>query len=417
MKSFSTKTYTIGDNAVREHAPDPLQSFSAMQWYFHSARNTVYYTAFLTKEYTPQVLAETVRELVALAPQLTEGYRGAMPGSLSDAQLEAVTDLTEVDEFDGYPHAWLQSGIEMYDEVGVPLFRVKALRRKGGPDSEGRTSMVLVICSHALMEGSDSALLASSRDSSHGAMRAEDKRLPFFEAALVKLGGIGMAVGHLALAYVMAPSKTTMAFDAQVFARHDLRKIANSLGVGQKAVMFGVVLYALFADRQRKIPALYTMLGGSRSEADDNFFRVRSIYAKFRASKDVGEFIKHVETESKRLEGLSDTRNQFVLNAMLEVHRSLSKAFPWLYSRRFFRFKGQYDAVLTMTPPHRMYGPLMDGVLEPVYCGSYHEGTTLITYVPARKTVTFNYTMPAEHMPQAERVPELIAELLDKTGS
>jgi hypothetical protein len=72
------------------------------------------------------------------------GYRGARPGvSISDEQLDAVTSLEQTDSFDAYPQAWLQSGEEVYDTPGLPMFRFRAVTRRGGPDEQGRASMVL----------------------------------------------------------------------------------------------------------------------------------------------------------------------------------------------------------------------------------------------------------------------------------
>jgi hypothetical protein len=67
--------------------------------------------------------------------------------------------------------------------------------------------------------------------------------------------------------------------------------------------------------------------------------------------------------------------------------------------------------VLTLVPPHRMYGNLTRGLMEPVFCGSYHPGSNLCTFVPGREFVTFNFAMRSKHLPQAGQILRLFEEL------
>ncbi len=113
----------------------------------------------------------------------------------------------------------------------------------------------------------------------------------------------------------------------------------------------------------------------------------------------------------KRYEARPEGTHQYVLNALYGIHRAASRRLPALYNQRFFRFPGLYDIVLTMTPPHRIVGTFMEGVIEPIYAGSFHEGISLITFVPARHQVTINYTVPPDLADRAASVPGLIAAL------
>lgn len=413
MKSLSASSLVAGSGAAAAPAEDPTAAFSNMQWFLHSARNTIYYTAFQSLPIDRDRVMKIARQLVDLAPQLTTGYQGAHPGRpLTDDELAAVVSLEEVDSLDAYPHAWLQSGVELYDTPGLPLFRFLAVNRRGGPDDQGRASMVMVIGSHALLEGSDSALLARSQDSSHAHGRAAENRLPWLRRAAVGIEASLTAVGHLVAAHLAAPRPMQMAFDAQVFSRHELRSIANGLGVSQRALMYGAVMYALNRGRKRSVSALYTILGGARRDVDDEFIRARGIHARFPlAGKTPAEFIVGVDAAMKRYEARPEGTHQYVLNALYGIHRAASRRLPALYNQRFFRFPGLYDIVLTMTPPHRIVGTFMEGVIEPIYAGSFHEGISLITFVPARHQVTINYTVPPDLADRAASVPGLIAAL------
>jgi hypothetical protein len=58
-----------------------------------------------------------------------------------------------------------------------------------------------------------------------------------------------------------------------------------------------------------------------------------------------------------------------------------------------------------------MYGNVTSGMMEPVYCGSYHPGTNLCTFVASRRHVSFSYAMPRHLLERASDVPRLLASL------
>ena len=62
------------------------------------------------------------------------------------------------------------SSHDIFARDDLPLFRVQAAVRQGGPDAQGRASIIQVRSSHALLEGSDSALLTRSQSAAHGVM-------------------------------------------------------------------------------------------------------------------------------------------------------------------------------------------------------------------------------------------------------
>ena len=414
MKGISIAT---GAGEARRDAvsagADPTASFSNIQWFLYSCRNTIFYSAFQSLPFDHARMMATARHFVALAPQLKTGFAGARPDEdLTEAQWAEVTSLEEVDSLDAYPQKWLESGEEVYDTPGVPMFRFRVVSRRGGADEQGRASMVLVIASHALLEGSDSALLARSQDTTHAAGTAVENPLPPLERLRVNLIAAATAVGHLAAAHLLAPPKMQMVFDAQTYSRHELRGIANKLGVNQRGLLYGAAVYALFEGRKRQVSALYTILGGTRHDADDDFIRARGIHAHFPlAGKTPADFIRGVEAAMKRYEARPEGADQYILNTLYGIHRSVRRVLPFLYPPRFFRFPGLYDTVLTMTPPHRIVGSFMEGVIEPIFAGSHHEGIPLVTFVPARKTVTINFTVPPEFRDRIARVPQIIAGL------
>ncbi|MEO7222318.1 MAG: hypothetical protein ABIY37_07580, partial [Devosia sp.] len=138
---------------------NPQALFTDFQWFLFQARDAVYFTAFSTVSFDKDKVANVVAEMVALAPQMTHGFVGARPGlPFPKHLLDAITDVTMVDDFDGYPDKWLSHSQDIFAREDLPLFRVQALVRRGGPDAEGRASLIQVRSSHALLEGADSAL-------------------------------------------------------------------------------------------------------------------------------------------------------------------------------------------------------------------------------------------------------------------
>src|SRR5204862_6824127 len=124
-----------------------------------------------TVAFDKEKLTNVVADMVALAPQLTHGFVGAAPGQpFAKHILDAITSIEEVDQLDGFPDRWIGKSADIFDRDELPLFRVMAAVRRGGPDAMGRASMIQVRSSHALLEGSDSALLTRSQSAAHGVM-------------------------------------------------------------------------------------------------------------------------------------------------------------------------------------------------------------------------------------------------------
>jgi hypothetical protein len=421
MKSLSTIGAKAGTDALAGGLPptvrDPLTYFTNFQWFVFQARNTVFYTAYSSQRFDAEMLKSLVVRIVSLAPQLTHGFIGARPGeALPHNLIDAITSITEVDGFEEFPNAWLEPGLDIYDTPKLPLFRVQAAVRRDGPDDAGRHTAIMVRSSHALMEGSDSALLNRSQFTGHGSQSDKSNRVPWFEKLGYRSVAAVMAPFHLVAAHFLSPDKVEMGFETQLFDRQDLRRAAARLGVRQRAVMFALVLYSIFhreAGKPRKVRIAYTTLTDDRRDADDDFFRVRTLDAKHVVDGSLEDFIRAVDARVGEVENRDIARRQFVLNAMFGAHRFLAGLMPFAYTERFFRYSGPYDAVLTLVPPHRLYGNLTLGMLEPIFCGSYHPGTSLCTYVPARKYVSFAYTMPKPRLNRVGSVPDLLKSILD----
>jgi hypothetical protein len=420
VKSFSSTSFASDHAEALARAQmaskaHPQALFTDFQWFLYEARDTVFYTAFSRSAFDKDSICNLVADMVALAPQLTHGFVGAQPGHpFPKHLLDAITDVEEVDDFEGYPDKWITRSSDIFANPDLPLFRVAAVVRRGGPDAEGRASMIQVRSSHALMEGSDSALLTRSHSAGHGIMSDATNKVPLGPRIVSVVRGWMMAIMYLFIAYVLAPPEKPFGFRTLAVKRHRLRLLANRLGVRQRSLYFALVTHALNGDGPEKdmdkkvIAAAYTMLDGSRNNADDDFFRVRALQAKFKWSDDFVTFVREVDDAVGRIEQKDITRYQVLINSMFRTIRSINRLLPGMPSERFYRFNGTIDVVLTLVPPHRIYGPMTYDMMEPIYCGAWHPGSNLCTFCPGREYVTFNFSMETRHITNVDRITTLL---------
>ncbi|NMA97391.1 MAG: hypothetical protein GX970_04650 [Phyllobacteriaceae bacterium] len=399
-------------------AKNPQALFTDFQWFLYEGRDTVFFTAFSTQTYDQDSLGNMVAEMVALAPQLTHGFNGAQPGEPFPKHiLDAITSVEIVDEFDGYPDKWLSRSSDIFDRKDLPLFRVMAAVRRDGPDAQGRASVLQVRSSHALLEGSDSALLTRSASAGHGIQSDKSNKLPFGDRFKLAAKGWMTTFIYLVMANILAPREKPWGFRTLALERHRLRRLANKLGVRQRSLMFALVTHALNGEGAEKhlskkvIGAAYTMLDTKRNSADDDFFRVRALEAKFKVMDDFVEYVRAVDNTVAGIEQKDITSFQVVINAMFKSMRTLNRLIPALPNKRFWRFNGGMDIVLTLVPPHRTYGPMTHGMIEPLYCGAWHTEVNICTFCPGRKYVTLNFSMEQRHIANVDKVEALLDEI------
>ena len=423
MKSFSSSSFAsdhaeLLDLALAAVGRHPQALFTDFQWFLYEARDTVFFTAPSRIAFTRESLGNLVADMVALAPQLTHGFVGARPGQPFPRHLlDAITHVELVDEFDGYPDRWVGKSEDIFARDDLPLFRVSAVVRRGGHDAEGRASMIQVRSSHALLEGSDSALLTRSASASHGVMSDKSNKVGLKSRLVGKLRGWSMTWTYVILANLLSPAEKPWGFRTLALRRHRLRLLANKLGVRQRSLMFALVTYALNGEGAQKhmskkvIGAAYTMLDGRRNDADDDFFRVRALQAKFRVKDDFVAFVREIDETVGHIEQKDITRFQVMMNSMFSTLRGLNRFWKGLPGKRFWRFNGGMHIVLTLVPPHGTYGPMTHGMMEPIYCGAWHPAANICTFCPGREYVTLNFSMEQRLLPNVDRIEPLLQRI------
>jgi len=423
LKSFSSSSFASDhaealDLALAAVKDNPQALFTDFQWFLYEGRDTVFYTAFSKDAFDKEAMGNIVAEMVALAPQLTHGFFGALPGQpFPKHLLDAITSVEYVDSFDGYPDKWLGKSSDIFERNDLPLFRVQAAVLKGGPDAEGRASIIQVRSSHALLEGSDSALLTRSQSAAHGVMSDKTNKIGLWPRIVGTLNAWSMTLIYVTLGLLLAPKEKPYGFKTLAISRHRLRAVANKLGVRQRSLYFALVTHALNGEGKRKhmddkvISAAYTMLDTNRHEADDDFFRVRALQASFKWSDDFVEHVRSIDDTIGKIESKDITKFQVMMNTVFKTLRSLNRMASWLPGRRFWRFNAGIKITLTLVPPHRTYGPMTHGMIEPIYCGAWHNGVNICTFCPGRDYVTFNFTIEDRFVPMVDRITPLFEKL------
>jgi hypothetical protein len=423
VKSFSATSFAndyaehlARAQAAVDHHPQAL--FTDFQWFLYAGKDTVFYTAATEAAIDKDGMIGLVADMVSLAPQLTHGYVGARPGQPFPKHLiDAITSIEYVDEFDGYPDKWLGKSHDIFERDDLPLFRVQAAVRRGGPDAEGRASMIQVRSSHALLEGSDSALLTRGQTAAHGVMSDKKNKVPFFSRLGSVLKAQSMTWTYLILANLLAVKEKPWGFSTLAIERQRIRVLAARLGVRQRSLMFALATYALNGDGPEKhmskkvIGAAYTMLDGRRHEADDDFFRVRALMAKFKVHEDFVAFVREIDDTMGTIESKDITKFQLMAMSMFSTLRRLNKLWSKLPGKRFWRFNADAHVVLTLVPPHRTNGPITRGMMEPIYCGAWHSAANIITFCPGREYLTMSFSMEQRHIANVNRIMPLLEQL------
>jgi hypothetical protein len=220
-----------------------------------------------------------------------------------------------------------------------------------------------------------------------------------------------MTFMYITLANILAPPDKPWGFKTLAIKRHRLRLLANKLGVRQRSLMFALVTHALNGEgeerhmSQKVIGAAYTMLDGKRHDADDDFFRVRALEAKFKVIDDFVEYVRAVDDTVDKIE--TEGHHQVPGDDELDVQGAAQPSIarlPFLPGKRFWRFNGGIHVVLTLVPPHRTYGPMTHGMMEPIYCGAWHPAANICTFCPGREYVTLNFSMETRHIANVEKI-------------
>lgn len=395
----------------------PQAGFTDNQWYCHQARQTVFFTAFSLERSNRAAVEKIAADLARLAPQLNTGFIGARPAEpLTKEIIGAICDVKTVDDLSGYPQDWDLSGDEIFDTPDLPLFRIKAVVRRDGPDENGHASCILVISTHALLEGADAILLSRSRTVPRGMVTAKPNKTPLLQRLRFSVTAALLVPVQMLAAYFLSARTPDVSYRGIALERGRLRRVASAMGLSQRSLIFALVTYALNNGgkgfSRRKISAIYTDLdAASDRQTNDEFFQFRLIDLKLDYESDFAIFAKNVHSAIAEIESRDVTKTQAFINAMFATHRRVSRFLPFMYTPRFFRFTAGYDLSLSLMPPQLLAGEMTRGLMEPIYCGTFHPGMNLCVFAPGKTHITINLSLHARLVPHVEKIEALLEEI------
>jgi len=133
--------------------------------------------------------------------------------------------------------------------------------------------------------------------------------------------------------------------------------------------------------------------------------------AKFKVIDDFVEFVRSIDDTVGRTERKDVTKFMVLMNAAIHAVRGINSIFKGLPGKRFWRFSMGIEIALTLVPPHRTYGPVTNGIIEPIYCGAWHPGQNICTYCPGREYITMNFSMEQRHIANVDKITPLLERI------
>jgi hypothetical protein len=346
---------------------------------------------------------------VELAPQLSFGFAQG----LADDVLRRLIYRESVATLIGFPDRWLERGGEVLADPSLPLFRLRHAAA-AAPDRDGRAGFLLVLVSHALVEGADSALLSRSLWAAHPLSVGTRRTSPLVKAAATGAGAV-LAGLHLVAANIAGRHPGPYRAVTRAVPRRAIQAMARGHGVTQRALLFSLVPATLFDSGtprgKPRISATYSSIDGGGGADRDTYMRMRMRFAVFDNARDFPAFVRAVDRRLRRAEAKESGFNAEMNAGGVRMHRRLSRLLPVAYSPKLFQFM-PYDLVLGLIPPHRLAGPLTGELLEPVYAGALLEGANACVIVPNRRFVTFNFHVQQALVPRVGRLDGLLGRAL-----
>jgi hypothetical protein len=159
------------------------------------------------------------------------------------------------------------------------------------------------------------------------------------------------------------------------------------------------------------IAAAYTLLDGKRTDADDGFMRVKALQAKFKVADNFLDYVRLIDETVGKLEQKDVSKFMALMTSAMKTIRNINAVFKNLPGKRFWRFSMGIEVALTLVPPHRTYGPMTHGMVEPLYVGAWHPGQNICTFCPGRDYITMNFSMEDRHIANVDKIMPLLERI------
>jgi|GEM_PF-3549603 len=374
-----------------------LRRFSNLQWYLAHSQNRVHLACASREAISQEAFHALLSKVLALAPQL--GWAETL---LDDGLIEA--DAVAPEHVAQYECAARQ-GLRLADlapqlakplaDTGRPAFRALC-RAAPEPDARGLRSWLLLEASHALIEGGDVAPLL------HGLPSQEDVR-PLVDLRPRRLQRLAagvlmplLAALHLGASALPRPDVASFRFGRVALERAAISAVARRMQVTQRALLFGLVLEALFGGRGRwgrRLNVAYSSLPQVRALLiDDSFLKVRMDELRLRTGEKAEATIA-ATAAAIAARGPSPLAVQAWHSALLGWQRRLWRRVPWLFQHGLFGYS-PYHIVLSLVPWVRA-GKMIPGASEGICFAASMTGTTPnCIYAVGARHITLSLWLP-----------------------
>ena len=374
-----------------------LRRFSNMQWYLAQAQNRVHLAAVCTEAVTSDEFGAIVMRVLAEAPQLgwridlqDDGFYNCAPVALSSVAHFALAP----------PAGWRMRDIDalLAEPLpeSAPAFRARCI---SAPDAEpGKVrAWVLFEGSHALTEGGDIGAILRGRGAVHDSRPVVDVPVGGWRRTALAVALPLLWALHLGASFAVRRRAVGMRTLRLSLGRAEVAAAARGLQVSQRALLFGLVISALFGARgsKRARHIAYSSLPKARARLhDDTFLNVRMDEFKARLTGAPAADVQATAAAIFR-RGPMPLGVQAWHNALLGLHRRLHKLFPGLYRHGFFDFS-PYDMVLSLVPqvrPGTGWGPLAGATC---FAGSNTGATPNCIYAVGERQITLSLWLPPD---------------------
>ncbi|GAB5448653.1 hypothetical protein [Gymnodinialimonas sp.] len=348
--------------------PAVFQRFSAIQYYLAHARNSVHAIAEVDHAVSEDAFRSLVADIVAAAPQLLwrESLKESGHFKATDVDWGAQCAFST-------PTSGAEAASELHKTLSTPLhdtdrpaFRALCQTLSGHQAPKAR---IVIVTTHALMEGGDVADLLRGRNSEHAARPVTDAGLPLG----ARLGALAISpllwALNLAAARFETKDRAAFGFAALRFDRADLRRVARSLNMGQRDLAFALVSYhrGQLPKPKAKLHAAYSSRPHARVRlCDDEVLSLRMDEITVAHAEGFPTFATRMRDALTR-RGPEPMFVQTWHRRLNQIHRFLHPRVPWLYPKALFGF-APYDVVLSLLPPVQTKSAALDGAV--IYAGS-----------------------------------------------
>jgi len=387
--------------------------FSAIQYYFAHARNVVHLAIACPQDVSEDAFRSMVGRITEAIPQVW------FEESL-ERNAHADTGIRDPAALIDYERAPVQSlgpadldriAAEPLHDTGRPAARA-ICRAAAAPDARGVRTWIVLQATHAMSEGGD--ITKALRG--HGGL---DRARPIVDAAVSPWLSalIALLAPFIWLPRVLRARRGTLTREDFGFRRvaldhKGLARSARTLGVSKRALLIGLLTYALIerpnGDRRQYVG--YSIMPRERVRlSDDDFINARLDDIRLTRAEDPESHVRAM-AEALKKRGRDPVVTQALLRRFAGFHQRAHQNFPSVFPDKVFGFSA-FDFVISMIQPVHpgRFDPLLaDGT---IFAGTASGTTPTCIIAPGRRVTTLGLYLPPTMRARLPNLMEIFAGL------